>query len=38
MGKEKVISEEVALNDLELFINEWVEKVGPELILLLYWP
>lgn len=23
---KKVISEEVALNDLELFINEWVEK------------
>lgn len=30
MGKEKVISEEVALNDLELFINEWVEKPEPK--------
>lgn len=30
MSKEKVISEDVALNDLELFINEWVEKPEPK--------
>lgn len=30
MMKEKVISEDVALNDLELFINEWVEKPEPK--------
>lgn len=26
MKKENVISEDVALNDLEAFVNEWVEK------------
>jgi hypothetical protein len=30
MSKEKVISEDVALNDLEAFINEWVEKPEPK--------
>ena len=30
MKKENKISEEVALNDLELFINEWVEKPEPK--------
>lgn len=30
MKKENVISEDVALNDLELFINEWVDKPEPK--------
>lgn len=30
MKKEKVISEEVALIDLESFVNEWVEKPEPK--------
>lgn len=30
MKNEKVVSEEVALNDLELFVNEWVEKPEPK--------
>jgi len=30
MSKEKVISEDVALNDLEAFVNEWVEKPEPK--------
>lgn len=30
MKKTEVISEEIALNDLELFVNEWVEKPEPK--------
>lgn len=38
MKKEKVISEEVALNDLELFVNEWVEKPEPRDRLKEFYP
>lgn len=35
---KKVISEEVALNDLEAFINEWVEKPEPKENLIEAYP
>lgn len=38
MSKEKVISEDVALNDLEAFVNEWVEKPEPKDKLQEFYP
>lgn len=38
MKNENVITEEVALNDLELFVNEWVEKPEPRENLKEFYP
>lgn len=38
MGKEKAISEELALDELEKFIGEWVEKPEPKDKLKEFYP